>query len=160
MRPAAGVVALEPFGFALEGQLTFGAGRDGHFHEQQGFVLVDEVIDAGLVEHLGAGPDETPDGGAGLLLPFDRGGLTGVAWVLPVDVEVRVAAEAHRDQRLFARADIGGQVDQVDLGPDGGREVADKAKERKQTEGEESHGPTLAVKPAGSKATHAPQPTT
>ena len=75
-------------------------------------------------------------------------------------MEVRVAAEAHRDQGLFARADIGGQVDQVDLGPDGGREVAEQAEEREQTEGKESHGPTLAVKPAGSKATHAPQPTT
>ena len=160
MRPAAGVIALEPFGFAFEGQRAFGAGRDGDLHEQQGLVLVDEVIDAGLVEHLGAGPDEVADGGAGLLLPFDRGGLAGVAGVLPVDVEVRVAAEAHRDQGLLARADVGGQVDQVDLRPDGGREVAEQAEEREQTEGEESHGPTLAVKPAGSKATHAPQPTT
>ena len=73
---------------------------------------------------------------------------------------MRVAAEAHRDEGLFSRADVGGQIDQVDLGADGGREVAEQAKEREQTEGEESHGPTLTVKPAGSKATQGAQPTT
>ena len=120
MRPAPGVVALEPFGFAFEGQRALGVTGDGDFHEQQGLVLVDEVHHAGLVDQLGAGPDEGADLRAGKFLPFHRRCLSGIARILPVDVEVRVAAEAHRDERLFSGADIGRQVDEVDLGADGG----------------------------------------
>ena len=76
---------------------------------------MDEIVDALLVEHFGAGVEQRTWGRPGGVLPLDGGALAGIARILPVDVEVIIANQAHRDQCLLAGTDIRRQVDEVDL---------------------------------------------
>jgi len=61
VRPAALVVAFEPLRLALERDRALFAGGDGHLDKNEGFVFVNEIHDAGLVQEPRAGPDHRAD---------------------------------------------------------------------------------------------------
>ena len=150
MRIAPAVIALEPFDLGLEPERAGGVGGDLARQEEVGLALMDEVHDARLVvadrrgpAHLGR-EHQPAVGDPG---PLRR--LAGVAWVLPVDVELGLAAEAQGEAEVRARDGVAVERDQPDgrarrlrleLGGQGGDEAGQGG-----DKGEQAHGHSLSA---------------